>query len=151
MDDAHICFPLDSRQVLVLRTDADNLNPHKGDANVYFFKEVDPSVSKTVGKPIQVSPVALVASLFCRHLHFQFAWNWEFDAMHSPPKPFLNNWGVNRVSWTGRGPYMGRANQQTTLCRCRPVCLNTLSSSIRILQAFSFRDLRGRFCIGAGL
>ena len=34
---------------------------------------------------------------------------------------------------------------------CGPVCLNTLSSPIRILQAFSFHDLRGRFCIGAGL
>ena len=42
---------------------------------------------------------------------------------------------------------MGRANQQTTLCRCGPVCLNTLSSPIRILQAFSFHDLRGIFCI----
>ena len=33
-------------------------------------------------------------------------------------QPFLNNWGVNRVSWTGR-PYMGPANQQATLCRWR--------------------------------
>ena len=43
---------------------------------------------------------------------------------------------------------MGRANQQTTLCRCGPVCLNTLSSPIRILQTFSFHDLRGDSVLG---
>jgi len=42
-----------AEKIVVLRTDADNLNPHKGDANLYFLHEVDPSVTETAGKPIQ--------------------------------------------------------------------------------------------------
>lgn len=40
-------------KAIVLRTDADNLNPHKGDANAYYFHEVEPDVAKAAGKPIQ--------------------------------------------------------------------------------------------------
>jgi len=40
-------------QVVVLRTDADNLNPHKGDASRYFLHQVEPDVARNAGKPIQ--------------------------------------------------------------------------------------------------
>jgi len=64
---------LAAEKVLVLRTDADNLNPHKGDANVYFFKEVDPSVSKTVGKPIQeIMDITKNPIFYQRHKHHPF-------------------------------------------------------------------------------
>ena len=40
--------------MVVLRTDADNLNPHKGDASRYFLHQVEPDVARNAGKPIQV-------------------------------------------------------------------------------------------------
>jgi len=43
----------EEQKVVVLRTDRDNLNPHKGDASVYYFHEVDSEVAKSAGKPIQ--------------------------------------------------------------------------------------------------
>jgi len=40
-------------KVTVLRTDSDNLNPHKGDASIFYLHVVDSAGAAKAGKPIQ--------------------------------------------------------------------------------------------------